>query len=127
MAFRPIILTNEGDELTLPEQKALYDEVMMEIPTECLQTADPDTTKIGAYTITTMKASNPEAFGSPTFESKEVIIGVHSECEGRFVFWKTSKTHRVLTCRTCYLRIPLPSDVVTYGDLRKFVTSRLTP
>lgn len=52
-------------------------------------------------------------------------IGLHKTCIGWVDIRKTTPTHNVILCRACGLRITIPNDVKTYGDLRKYINTKL--
>jgi len=49
--------------------------------------------------------------------------GVHAICGGCIDYRRTTNTHSVLLCRACGLRLVIPADVVTYGQLRGHLTT----
>ena len=48
----------------------------------------------------------------------ESCIGVHYLCRGWVDIGRISQTHNAIICRSCKLRIPVPKEIKTYGDLR---------
>ena len=46
-------------------------------------------------------------------------IGVHDVCNCWMDIRRASWTHNALLCRGCGLRVVIPMDVKTYGDLRQ--------
>ena len=46
-------------------------------------------------------------------------VGVHMVCNGWIDINTTSVTHKALTCRKCKMRIVIPLEIKTFGDLRK--------
>ncbi len=46
-------------------------------------------------------------------------VGVHRTCAGFIDILSVSKTHKALLCQKCGLRVVVPKEVETYGDLRK--------
>jgi hypothetical protein len=50
---------------------------------------------------------------------------VHDVCNGWFSLRPDSKTHNVLRCDGCGLRIPIPIEIKTYGDLRAWAEKKL--
>ena len=59
--------------------------------------------------------------GSESNDQSELYccIGIHEEC-GWMDIHKISKTHVALTCRNCGLRVVIPKDIKTYGQLREY-------
>lgn len=55
----------------------------------------------------------------------ERCIGVHEICKGFIDCKPISKTHNVILCRSCRLRINIPIDVTTYGQLRIWCVSKM--
>jgi len=56
-------------------------------------------------------------------ESKlDACVGIHMYCDGQMKRGGMTATHDVIVCMGCYLRIPLPREVETYGELRQFLT-----
>jgi len=51
------------------------------------------------------------------------LVGIHQLCNGWMERIQATKTHDVILCRKCCLRIPIPKEIRTYGDLRKIFTS----
>jgi len=64
---------------------------------------------------------------SATDDAKlSICIGVHDVCNG-FVDWKIiSASHKAVLCRACGMRVVVPGNVETYGDLREFAERRLS-
>jgi len=50
---------------------------------------------------------------------------VHKYCRGLFDFRHVTKDKNVLLCSSCGLRILVPTKVKTYGELRKYMKSKL--
>ncbi len=50
----------------------------------------------------------------------ERCIGVHEFCRGFVDCKPVSKTHNVIICRACGLRINIPIDITTFGQLREW-------
>lgn len=50
---------------------------------------------------------------------------IHDVCGGWFFIQEISKTHNVLRCHNCGLRIPIPTEIKTYGNLRTWARKRL--
>jgi hypothetical protein len=46
-------------------------------------------------------------------------IGVHRFCGGFVDRKRVTHTHDAIVCRNCYLRVLIPREVATYGDLRR--------
>lgn len=44
---------------------------------------------------------------------------VHAICSSYVDFKSVSPTHNVLVCRGCHMRIPIPKEIETIGDLRR--------
>ena len=49
------------------------------------------------------------------------VIGVHDICRGFIDIRDVSKTHKVLICRSCSMRVVVPNRVKKYADLRNFL------
>jgi len=45
---------------------------------------------------------------------------IHSVCGGWVDVEPVSETHRVILCRRCRLRVVIPNEVTTFGELRAF-------
>lgn len=52
-------------------------------------------------------------------------IGVHAICSGWVDIGKISETHKAIACRGCHLRIVIPKEIKTYGDLRKHLIKQI--
>lgn len=50
-------------------------------------------------------------------------VGIHDCCNGWMDHKRATKTHDVLVCRNCFLRISFPREVKTYGELRQALFS----
>ena len=48
-------------------------------------------------------------------------IGVHDTCFGFIDLLDSSQTYNVIYCRKCHLRIPIPRNIVTYGELSQWL------
>jgi hypothetical protein len=46
---------------------------------------------------------------------------IHKYCGGETSFHQISASQQVLSCKRCNLRIPLPLNLLTYGDLREYL------
>lgn len=62
-----------------------------------------------------------EISGSPMDDDSKLsgCIGLHALCYGFIGVRSTSATHKVLCCKGCFLRIPIPREVDTFGKLRE--------
>ena len=58
------------------------------------------------------------------YHSSVCRIGIHDFCGGDLKVKKISKTHNVIFCNSCGLRVPLPQEIETYGDLRSHIAGR---
>ena len=54
----------------------------------------------------------------------EKCIAVHDICRGFIDCKPVSKTHNVILCRACGLRINIPIVIATYGQLRQWCEYR---
>ncbi len=78
-----------------------------------------------------------DSLGSPVnpenLDGKDMIvcIGIHRPCHGGLEPGEAmngcymdihviSETHRAITCRGCRMRVVIPIEVKTYGDLRRW-------
>ena len=58
--------------------------------------------------------------GYPTqLDRKLGCVFIHNTCGGFVDLRTTSFTHKAFTCRVCGLRVAIPKEVETYGDLLK--------
>ena len=48
-------------------------------------------------------------------------IGVHGTCSGWVDIKQVSKTHQAILCRSCNLRVVIPKEIKTYGQLRQYL------
>ena len=53
-------------------------------------------------------------------------IGTHFICRGNIHLKKISKTFQAIICLDCNMRIVIPIEVITYGDLRRYLAQNLT-
>lgn len=53
-------------------------------------------------------------------------IGLHAVCGNSLERKPGSETHSVITCNGCFLRIPFPKEIGTYGELRHYLETRLS-
>ncbi|MEK7511527.1 MAG: hypothetical protein AAB575_00735 [Patescibacteria group bacterium] len=51
-------------------------------------------------------------------------VGTHACCYSWVDRKRTSKTHDVLVCRGCFLRIVFPTEIQTYGGLRAYMEQK---
>ena len=49
-----------------------------------------------------------------------LCIGVHDICTGFVHLREVSKTYNVIQCLLCGLRIVIPAEIKTYGELRSY-------
>jgi hypothetical protein len=54
----------------------------------------------------------------------ESSVGVHLHCEGDMELRHTSPEWNALVCKKCFLRIPIPSELKTLGDLRTWLNPK---
>ncbi len=55
----------------------------------------------------------------------DTAIGMHQRCGGEVhCHFSTPADQRVLVCHRCGLRVSIPSEVVTYGDLSRYATPK---
>ena len=52
-------------------------------------------------------------------------IGLHSVCGNSLERRPGSETHSVIICNSCFLRIPFPKEIATYGELRNYLETKL--
>lgn len=57
----------------------------------------------------------------------ESTVGLHEHCNGWMDRQRTTKTHDVIVCRSCHLRIPFPKEIKNYGEFRKAMEDKLLP
>lgn len=67
--------------------------------------------------------------GSKTTDESKLsgCIGIHEVCNCWVDLRVISKTHNILKCRSCGLRIPLLKSIDTYGKLRQWCAAKLRP
>lgn len=58
--------------------------------------------------------------GDATRLSGCIGVGVHAVCRGFVDIHQTTLTHQALVCRRCKLRVVVPREVRTLGDLRRW-------
>lgn len=56
---------------------------------------------------------------------REGVVGIHECCKGFIDRQQATRSHDILLCRRCRLRLPFPNAVKTYGELRAFMTKKL--
>jgi hypothetical protein len=56
----------------------------------------------------------------------DLCIGVHQNCNGFMDRHRATNIHDAISCRKCYLRIVIPREIKTYGDLRRAMIQILT-
>jgi hypothetical protein len=49
-------------------------------------------------------------------------IGKHQRCGSILDLRDVSESYNVITCRSCYLRLPITKEIKTYGELREATT-----
>lgn len=125
MFFQPIRLTIEGDLLNLPEQHPLFDNNRVELKLLHAPPKDFEVINIGEYVIEEMVPENPEAIGSRLMHGRRTIVGIHEFCNSELSFLKISTTYHAISCQKCALRVPIPSIVATYGELRAHLSKTL--
>jgi hypothetical protein len=54
------------------------------------------------------------------------IVGIHTTCGAVIFLHPSSKTHNAVRCQLCGLRIPVPVQIDTYGELRQWCEERLS-
>jgi len=52
-------------------------------------------------------------------------IGSHDICRGWIKIHKVSLAYNVIICKKCNLRIMIPKEIETYGDLRKYLSKKI--
>lgn len=52
-------------------------------------------------------------------------IGLHAVCGNSLERRPGSKTHSVIICNSCFLRVPFPKEIATYGKLRLYLETKL--
>lgn len=52
------------------------------------------------------------------------ILGIHELCRGFIEKNETSEYYSAIFCRRCYLRVIIPNDIRTYGELREYSAIR---
>lgn len=52
-------------------------------------------------------------------------VGHHGFCGGSIERRQTSERYDALFCRTCYLRVTIPHEIQTYGELRKYIGKKI--
>jgi len=65
--------------------------------------------------------------GSHARDTSQIGSSVHRYCNGWVDRRRATKEHDVLFCRVCCLRIYIPREIITYGDLRAEMAKRLAP
>jgi len=125
MPFQPIILTREGDTLMLPEQPKLHDECLQEVEVYIRLPTDLDALELGMYPFAEMVANDPELIGGTSSYRESTMWGQHEECGGLLWVPKISKSHRAIVCQNCNLRVPIPIEIKTYGELRAHAKNSL--
>jgi len=53
-------------------------------------------------------------------------VGIHKYCGGFMDHKETTETNSVIICRSCLLRILLPSEIKTYGELREYSAQQIS-
>lgn len=53
-------------------------------------------------------------------------IGIHNYCDGAVERIRTSEKFSSLVCRKCCLRVTIPAEIKTYGELRQHMESKLS-
>ena len=51
-------------------------------------------------------------------------VGVHDFCNSWMDRTRATKTHDAIVCRDCHLRVLLPKEIKTYGELRQVLASK---
>ncbi|OGI16355.1 MAG: hypothetical protein A2Z52_01790 [Candidatus Moranbacteria bacterium RBG_19FT_COMBO_42_6] len=57
----------------------------------------------------------------------ESTVGLHEYCNGWMDRQRSTKTHDIIVCRKCHLRIPFPKEIKTYGEFRQAMADKLLP
>jgi hypothetical protein len=52
-------------------------------------------------------------------------IGTHGQCDGFLSLKRISIKFNVICCRSCNFRLIIPVSIKTYGDLRKYMKSKV--
>lgn len=126
MPFQPIVLTLFNDTLVLPEQGQLHDGHGGKVQPPIVIPADLENLELGAYPFVEMVPASEGLIGGDLHATRVTLFGVHDVCGGKFVFHRISPTHHAILCRICILRIPIPSEIRTYGKLREYADNELT-
>ncbi len=119
-SFVPIVLTAYGDALVLPPPSPLRDQRGGSVPSQLALPDDLDALALGTYPFERMQPDDPEAFGSAMFRVEGTMLGDHAACGSRLALVAISATHRAIACGRCMLRVPIPNEVASYADLRRY-------
>ena len=60
-----------------------------------------------------------------TKNEDKIGMSIHGYCHGWLDLRRTTETHNALFCRACYLRVALPLEIKTYGELRNYIEEQL--
>lgn len=96
--LKPIILTDRGERL-------------LEKPS-----SKPSSIWDGFYQYFLQHTRNKDSFTDP--------IGIHQFCKGEVSLRQVAKGYNALFCPKCGMRILLPTEIKTYGELRKFLSKK---
>jgi len=69
--------------------------------------------------------ATPDHLGDEVELSPEV--GIHEVCFGSISLVDVSETHAALVCDTCGLRVMIPREVNTYGELKGYFIALAMP
>lgn len=64
---------------------------------------------------------NPDSKTGNDDNNLSTGVGLHDVCGGWFDLRPISETHKALVCSACKLRVVMPAEVTTYGDLRGYL------
>jgi hypothetical protein len=61
--------------------------------------------------------------GCEVLDENKLGGGVHQTCGGEIDVRPISTTHKAVCCKKCYLRVPIPFGIDTYGKLRQHLAA----
>lgn len=77
-------------------------------------------TELGEYLL-----EHPDFPATDESELSHRCIGLHETCRGWIYHNPISATHQAIWCASCKLRIVMPREIETYGQLRQYLAEKL--
>ncbi|MBD3250853.1 hypothetical protein GF380_00015 [Candidatus Uhrbacteria bacterium] len=92
---------------------------------QCMETRPLEPILLNAFNERLLEYPPNHPMGKHTRDHDELgsCIGIHDICRGWVDLKHISRTHHAIVCRSCGLRVVIPVDIQTYGQLRGWLAT----